>query len=157
MEHTAFIALGANVGERQATLEAALDLLDALPDVSVRARAPWLESMPVDCPPGSEPFVNGAAKLFTSLDPHSLMRLLLVVERQFGRVREGAEINGPRTIDLDLLLFDDLVIDSPELILPHPRMLDRSFVLQPLAAITDEEVHPHAGKTIGELLKMLSE
>lgn len=155
MEHTAYIALGANLGDREACFERALVLIDALPECSVEARSSWHRTDPVDCPPGSEPFLNGAAKLLTSFDPHSLMYLLLMVEREFGRDRSRDDVNAPRTLDLDLLLFDQAILESEDLILPHPRMLERRFVLAPLAEIAADLEHPVSKQSIADALSEL--
>ncbi len=147
---TAYIALGSNLGDRQEHLDRALALLQEQPGVVVTQVSSYHETEPVGGPPGQEKYLNAAAELETDLDPADLLRVLLAVERQLGRVR--AERDGPRTIDLDLLLYGDLVRDEPGLEIPHPRMHQRSFVLAPLAEIAPQAVHPTLRRGVAELL-----
>jgi 2-amino-4-hydroxy-6-hydroxymethyldihydropteridine diphosphokinase len=148
-EHRAFIALGANLGERLATIRAALDALDRTEDIRVVRVSDLIENPAVGGPDGARPFLNGAAELSTTLDPHALLAALLDVERGLGRERRQKW--APRTIDLDLLLYEDRVIDSDNLKLPHPLMHERDFVLTPLAQIAPEVVHPVLRETVEEL------
>jgi 2-amino-4-hydroxy-6-hydroxymethyldihydropteridine diphosphokinase len=153
----AYIALGSNLGRRKSAVAAALSHLDALPDTHVRRVAPFLETLPVDAPADSGCFINTVAALETTLVPLDLLHELLRIERVLGRDRTGPPgiplvRNGPRAIDLDLLLYGDLVINSPHLDIPHPRMHQRGFVLEPLAQIAPDVVHPSSGKTIRTLL-----
>ena len=130
----AHVALGANLGDREATIRAALADLEAAEGVRVVAVSTLRETEPVgylDQPP----FLNGAAELETSLAPGALLELLLAVERRHGRVREGVPAQGPRTLDLDLLLYASARIDEPGLRIPHPRLHERAFVLEPLAEL----------------------
>jgi len=152
---TAYIALGSNLGDRHATLDAAVRRLRAEPGLRVAAVSRYYETAPVDCPPGAADYLNAAAAVETDRLPHDLLKLLLHIEQQFGRVRTGT--NSPRTLDLDLLLYDDCVIDTPDLVVPHPRMHERAFVLVPLAelhgSVGRDAVHPVLGKTAHELLE----
>jgi 2-amino-4-hydroxy-6-hydroxymethyldihydropteridine diphosphokinase len=128
----AYVALGSNLGDREATLRAALEALAAEPGIDVVAVSRFYDTDPVgylDQPR----FLNGAAAIDTELPARDLLARLLAVELRFGRSREDVPAQGPRTLDLDLLLYGDAEIDEPGLRIPHPRMHDRRFVLEPLA------------------------
>ena len=149
----AWIALGSNLGEREEQLARALWELEALPDVQVLGRSAWLETDPVGGPPGQHSYLNGVVHVATSLDPRALLAKLQEIEARAGRTR--SERDAPRTLDLDLLMYDDLAIDEPELIVPHPRMEERTFVLAPLAELAPEMLLPRSGKTVRERLSEL--
>lgn len=151
--HKVYIALGANLGDRRGAIESALLLLQSHPEVSQVYCSTLHETAPVGGPPGQGPFLNAAARLSTTLSPEALLDLLHKIERDLGRVRY--EHWGPRTIDLDLLFYDDLVIDQPGLTVPHPRLHERRFVLEPLAEIEPELVHPVVNMNIVQILKQL--
>lgn len=142
----AWIALGANLGDRAATLNAAVRDLATLGQVITVS--PWIETAAWGFP-GAPPYLNGALQLATSLPPLALLHGLQHIEAAYGRVRSAP--NAPRTLDLDLLLYDDQVIDTPKLVVPHPRLHERLFVLDPLAIIGRDVVHPLLHKTILEL------
>jgi 2-amino-4-hydroxy-6-hydroxymethyldihydropteridine diphosphokinase len=144
-----YIALGSNLGDRRAYLDRALQALREKRGIAVIRVSAYYETAPVGGPPGQGDFLNAAAELQTELGPEDLLRTLLEIEQGLGRVRDVR--HGPRTIDLDLLLYGDLVRGGPELTLPHPRLHERQFVLQPLAEIAPNVKHPTIGKTIREL------
>jgi 2-amino-4-hydroxy-6-hydroxymethyldihydropteridine diphosphokinase len=148
----AYVGLGANLGSRRETLEEALRLLEDIEGVAVVARSTLRETDPmgvVDQPR----FLNGAVALDTELAPEELLEALLAIERRLGRIRHGTRW-GPRTIDLDLLLYGDQVVDEPGLDVPHPRLRERRFALEPLAELDPGLVVPGAGK-VSELLAAL--
>ncbi|WP_027482767.1 2-amino-4-hydroxy-6-hydroxymethyldihydropteridine diphosphokinase [Deinococcus pimensis] len=144
----AVVALGANLGDPRAALSAAraslarLGLIVAASDV--------YRTAPVGGPPGQPDYLNAAVRLRTDLAPGELLRELLRIEREAGRERR--ERWGPRTLDLDLLLRGDVVLDTPELTLPHPRLMERAFVLAPLAQVWPGWRHPVKGETVEEAL-----
>jgi len=150
----AYVGLGANLGDRAATLTRAIDLLADRPAIDVVGVSSFRETDPVgylDQPR----FLNAAVAVETSLAPAALLATLLEVERELGRVREGPRY-GPRTVDLDLLLMDDLVLDEPGLELPHPRLHERVFALEPLAELDPELVVPGRGPVRQLLLALQS-
>jgi 2-amino-4-hydroxy-6-hydroxymethyldihydropteridine diphosphokinase len=154
--HRAVIALGSNLdsafGGPADNLCEAIGALSTLGQVTAVSRL--LETEPVGYT--NQPnFLNGAALLETGLAPLELLRALLEVERLMGRVRDGVPAKGPRILDLDLIFYDDLVVTTPELTLPHPAMHQRAFVLEPLAEIAPQWVHPIFHKTVEELLGQL--
>ena len=155
MPVTAYVALGSNLasaaGDRMRTLEAAFDQLAATPGVALDARSSAWEYDAVGGPPGSPPFLNAVARLRTTLDPLALLRALRAIEDDLGR-RRTPDRNAPRTLDLDLLLYDDRMVREPGLDVPHPRMHERRFVLEPLAEISPGAPHPPSGLTAAELL-----
>jgi 2-amino-4-hydroxy-6-hydroxymethyldihydropteridine diphosphokinase len=133
-----FVGLGANLGDAVATVRAALDALDALPQTACIARSSLYRSAPVDAQ-GSD-YINAVARLRTSLSPLALLDELQAIENRFGRERPYR--NAPRTLDLDLLLYDQQRIATPRLTLPHPRLRERAFVLVPLAEIAPDLTLP---------------
>jgi 2-amino-4-hydroxy-6-hydroxymethyldihydropteridine diphosphokinase len=147
----AYLGLGSNLGDRHANLDAAVRRLRSEPGLRVTAVSRFFETTPVDCPPGSGDYLNAAVAVETERSPQELLKLLLHIERQFGRIRKGP--NSPRTLDLDLLLYDDRVIHAPDLIVPHPRLHERAFVLVPLVDFAPDVVHPILKKTVRELLE----
>ena len=154
--HTAYVGLGSNLnshaGRPEATLIAAITRLGMLGEVA--AQSSFYDTDPVGY--ANQPnFVNAAIVLRTKLMPLDLLRELLAIEREFGRDRGTAPPKGPRTLDLDLLFVDDAIINHPQLILPHPGIAERRFVLAPLAEIAPRLVHPMLRKTIESLLQEL--
>jgi 2-amino-4-hydroxy-6-hydroxymethyldihydropteridine diphosphokinase len=152
----AWIALGANLGDRRRTIEQALDLLRKSPGITVEAVSTLIETEPVGGPPGQPLYLNGAAELRTGLAPRDLLNVLLAVEKQLGRDRSSGIRNAPRPIDLDLLLYESVILDSPDLTIPHPRMHERQFVLRPMGEIAPDVIHPVLKKTVRELTEMLA-
>jgi 2-amino-4-hydroxy-6-hydroxymethyldihydropteridine diphosphokinase len=141
----AFVALGSNLGDREAAIRGALAELDSEPGIAVAAVSTLIDTEPVgflDQPR----FLNGVAAVETELSARDLLAVLLDVERRFGRVRDGVPSQGPRTLDLDLVLYDDAEIDEPGLSVPHPRLHERAFVLGPLAEIAPGLEVPGKGK-----------
>ncbi|MEH2466203.1 2-amino-4-hydroxy-6-hydroxymethyldihydropteridine diphosphokinase [Nostoc sp.] len=143
------VALGSNIGDSQAILEAAIKTLVQTPGILLEARSSWYQTKAVG--PQQPDYLNGCVTLQVEMLPQQLLEALLGIEQQFGRLRQ--ERWGPRTLDLDLLLYDDLIVDTPNLQIPHPRMRDRAFVLVPLAEIASDWVEPVSGCVIKELLK----
>ena len=147
MSHTVYIALGTNLGERSGNLRAAIEGL--APDVTVLAESHIYETPPwgyEDQPS----FLNMVVKAETDLEPAALLMFLKKLEVDLGR--EKSVRWGPRLIDLDILFYDDLIIESPPLVIPHPRLHERGFVLAPLADVAAEFIHPVLGKRVRELL-----
>ncbi len=144
------IALGSNLGDSLGILTAALQVLAATPGIRVQAVSSWYQTKPVGGIPQPD-YLNGCALLQVLIQPHQLLKILLATETKFGRVRR--ERWGARTIDLDLLLYDDLILDTPELQIPHPRLNERAFVLIPLAEIAPQWIEPVSGNAIAQLVQ----
>ena len=152
----ACIALGSNLGDRQAHIDAGLAGLASMCNCRLLAASRVHETDPVG-PPGQQKYLNAAARIETTLPPAVLLERLLEIERSQGRNREQEQRWGPRTLDLDLILYDRAVIEEPGLSLPHPRMLEREFVLAPLAEIASSWRVPGIGedRTVKDLLTKL--
>lgn len=143
------IALGSNLGDSLATLESTLKILAQTPQVDLKSHSSWYKTAPVG--PPQPDYLNGCAVLKVQLTPEELLKMLLNIERQFSRVRR--ERWGPRTLDLDLLLYDDLILNTPNLQIPHPSMQERAFVLVPLAEIAPDWIDPVSKKAIAQLVQ----
>ena len=148
---TAFVGIGSNLGDREAHVRSALELLAAEKEIKVLAVSELRETEPVG-PVEQGPFVNGAVRLATELPPRQLLERLLAIEQRLGRVRK--ERFGPRTIDLDLLVYGDAVVDEPGLMVPHPRLHERRFALEPLADLAPDLVVPGSGPISALLAKL---
>lgn len=142
----ALIGLGANLGRRRRTLQRALALL-ACPAMELERVSSVYESAPVGPVPDQPSFLNAVVRVRTPLEPRALLRRCLEVEQALGRRRDGPP-KGPRTIDLDLLLMDELIVDRPELTLPHPELVRRAFALVPLAEVAPLAVDPRDGSLL---------
>jgi 2-amino-4-hydroxy-6-hydroxymethyldihydropteridine diphosphokinase len=151
---TAYVALGANLGDREHNIRSALAKLAEIDDVTVERVSSLIENPAVGMPVDSPPFLNAAAQIKTTLGSHALLHQLLAIERDLGRHRRRKW--EPRTIDIDLLLFGDQIISSQELVVPHPLMHERRFVLEPMAEIAAEAVHPVLQMTMAGLLADLN-
>jgi 2-amino-4-hydroxy-6-hydroxymethyldihydropteridine diphosphokinase len=149
----AFVGLGSNLGERDVTLRAAVKRLRSLPDVEVKGVSSFRDTEPVDYLDQPR-FLNGAVELETELSARALLGALLELERAFGRDRSAAPPHGPRTLDLDLLLYGDATIDEPLLEVPHPRLHERKFVLEPLAELDPDLEVPGQGSVQALLAKL---
>jgi len=150
---TVYLGLGANLGKRRETIDAALARLADHPAICVCAVSALIETAPVGGPAGQPNYLNGAAAIETNLDPAALLAELKRIEHDLGR-RDGPRW-GPRPIDLDILLYGDLALASPDLTIPHPRLRERRFVLAPLAQIAPDAIDPVRGLAVRALLARL--
>ncbi|MBI3011554.1 MAG: 2-amino-4-hydroxy-6-hydroxymethyldihydropteridine diphosphokinase [Candidatus Omnitrophica bacterium] len=148
-----FIGIGSNDGDRLESISSALKALGAAAGIRVVQMAVVSETDPVGGPPQG-PYLNTVAEIATSLSPRRLLATLQGIERQLGR-SPSSERWGPRVIDLDILLYDDRIIQEPDLCVPHPRMHERRFVLEPLSQLVPDIVHPLLQKTAAVLLEQL--
>ena len=148
----AYVGLGANLGAREEILRHAIALLGEREEVEVVAVSTLRETEPVGLVRQPR-FLNGAVALQTTLDPRQLLTALLAIEQELGRVRDGKRW-GPRTVDLDLLVYGDEVVEEPGLRVPHPRLAERRFALEPLAELDPALVIPGRGR-VSELLAAL--
>lgn len=148
---TVYLGLGSNLGDRQKNLDTALELLTQR--MKLGKISSIYDTEPVGVPPQPR-FLNFVCQAFTRLEPMALLTLAKGIEARLGR---SGKSDAPRPIDIDILLYGDEVINTPDLVIPHPRMAERAFVLMPLAEIAPNAVHPVLKKTIKEMLKSVTE
>jgi len=154
-QHIAYLSIGSNIGDRLANCRRGIETLCADGQVQVVARSPFYETEPVDFKE-QDWFLNAAVKIRTGLAPIDLMLKMQSVQKIIGRKTAGIRF-GPRILDLDIIFYDDLVIDSPELTIPHKRMHKRRFVLQPICDIDPNIVHPVLRQKVKRLLDQLDD
>ncbi|MGP1347371.1 MAG: 2-amino-4-hydroxy-6-hydroxymethyldihydropteridine diphosphokinase, partial [Phycisphaerales bacterium] len=148
----ALIALGSNLGDRTAHLHSAFHAIAALPTTTLLACAIPIETEPLG-PPGQGPYLNAAALIYTALEPRALLEALLNIEHAHARIRAHDHPRwGPRTLDLDLILYNNHTINEPGLTIPHPRLHERDFVLRPAVALAPHWPHPTLHRTLAQLL-----
>ena len=151
--HTAFLSVGSNLGDPLRNCRLGIEALCADNRVELLARSPFYRTQPVDFLE-QDWFVNAALKVRTMLAPLELLALIQSIQRHMGRKSDAIRF-GPRMLDLDIIFYEDLVLDTPHLVVPHPRMHKRRFVLQPICDIDPGVVHPLLGRTMLELLQQL--
>ena len=144
------IALGSNQGNSLDILERSLNVLNLIPGIILKQISSWYQTKPVGTPQPQPDYLNGCALLSVEQTPEELLAILQATEIQFGRTDKGTL--QPRTLDLDLLLYEDAIVNTPDLTIPHPRMVERAFVLVPLAEIAPDWIEPKSGKKIAQLL-----
>ncbi len=149
---TVYLGLGSNCGDRAMHLTDAISELDAIDGITVSSRSVFLQTAAVG--PVKQPdFLNAAVAMETTMSPRRLLETCLDVERHHGRDRSVEQRWGPRTLDLDILLFDDVIVREEGLMIPHPELVHRVFVLEPLCQIAPDVAHPVSGETIAAMLK----
>lgn len=153
MKVTAYIALGSNLGDREAGLNRAIELLGKTEGIEVTAVSSYYNTAPVGYTEQPD-FLNAAAEIKTTLSPYKLLQVCMGIEKELKRERIIRW--GPRTIDLDILLYGDSIINGADLTIPHPRMHERNFVLEPLNEIAPYAIHPVNGQTVSEMYQALS-
>jgi len=149
------ISVGSNLGRRRDNCREGVTALTSYEGVALVAQSPYYRTEPVDYTDQGW-FVNAVFSIKTSMSPEALLEKIQVIQREAGRDKSAIRF-GPRTLDLDILLFGDLIIDTPHLVVPHPRMHKRRFVLQPLCDINQFLKHPVINQTMGDLLNRLED
>ena len=153
--HTAYISVGSNIGAKLLNCKQGVEVLADLGHVTIAAWSNFYKTSPVDYK-DQDWFINAVAKIETSLGPSDLLKEMVSVQQKAGRIKDKVRF-GPRVLDLDIILYDDLVVNLPELIIPHPRMHNRLFVLKPLCDIDSSIIHPVLRKDMKYLLKNLDD
>lgn len=151
---TAYIGLGSNIGDRKKNIDSAIEMLNSADDITVSAVSTYINTPPVGYTDQPD-FLNAVVELKTTLSPQKLLAVCQDTERELKRVRVVKW--GPRTIDLDILLYGEAVLDDENLIIPHPRMHEREFVMKPLKEIAPQAFHPVLEQTAGDIYKGLTE
>jgi 2-amino-4-hydroxy-6-hydroxymethyldihydropteridine diphosphokinase len=154
MPALAYVAFGSNEGEREKNIVLAVEMLGAISGIRVLRTSRMIETKPVDCPPESNDFLNGVVEIETELLPRELLSALLDIERALGRVRSHK--NAPRPIDLDIILYGKEILDAPDLTLPHPRMRERAFVLDPLLELAPDIRDPRTKELFSAIRAQLN-
>ena len=144
------IALGSNQGNSLNILERSLNVLNLIPGIALKTTSSWYQTKPIGTPQPQPDYLNGCALLSVEQTPEELLAILQATEIQFGRTSKGTL--QARTLDLDLLLYEDVILETPDLTIPHPRMVERAFVLVPLAEIAPNWIEPKSGNKIAQLL-----
>lgn len=153
--HTVFLSVGSNLGDKLDNCRKGIAALGESGDSELLGTSRFYRTSPVDYT-DQDWFVNAAVKIGTTLDPFSLLDELVAIQRRMGRKSDAIRF-GPRELDLDILLYDDRIIRTPKLEIPHPRMHKRAFVLQPICDINPTIVHPVLGRTAADLLDRLND
>ncbi|MBF0225601.1 MAG: 2-amino-4-hydroxy-6-hydroxymethyldihydropteridine diphosphokinase [Desulfobacterales bacterium] len=151
--HNVYICVGSNVGQRRINCQKGLEFIEKFYDCSIQAQSALYLTEPVDYK-NQNWFINVLALIKTDLEPFELLKVFKTIEEKFGRNMDERRF-GPRIIDIDILLYDNLILNTPELIIPHPRMHKRLFVLKPFCDINPNIIHPVLNRSIKELLKEL--
>ena len=150
----AYLGLGSNIGDRLENLRSALSRLNNISGIRVQKVSPVYETLPVGSPQQPD-YLNAVVEIETYLEAEKLLAVCSCIEQDMGRIRRVHW--GPRVIDIDILLFGELILNTEQLTVPHPRMHERAFVLKPLADISPDYIHPVLGLTVGEILVKIDE
>ena len=149
---TVFLGLGSNLNNPEVQLNQAVEALKTHPQIARIQRSAWHASSPMHCPEGSPDFLNGVVMLETTLTPDALHELCQSLEAQAGRLlREARLLNAPRPLDVDILFYGDLILNTTDLVIPHPRLQDRAFVLAPMLELAPTWEHPILKRSVTEL------